>query len=594
MQSMAKALVCAMPRSLDGVCKALNLKDGKDKRGEALIKSLCIPIATGKRKGEFNWSLWEWLELIAYCQQDVIAEEGVSNALPSLTPREQKIWELDRDINLRGVKLDISMAKKCIGLAEANKTDLNEQFCEITGVERATMRAKAKAWMSEQLGFEVPDTKADTLQKIRATIDNEKVKKAITLMVAANQTSIGKYTTMLEQADPYDERVRGLLIYHGATTGRWTASGVQLHNLPKGKIEDLDMDSACVDIMQKELDALELLYGSPMTLLSAAIRGTLMAREGKMLLAADYNAIEARSLFWLAKDAAALNIFQSGVSIYIDMASELYGRQIDKKKDPSEYNFGKVAVLGLGYGMGYIAFFNHCRSNNITFSKKMCRRIMGADDYEFWTGWVLSKIKDDDIVNRIDEKPKDVIHELALMKYVVGVYRNRYPSVTNFWDALETAAIKAVKHTTKIFKVGNIAFRMQDKWLCCRLPSGRLLRYFDPKLKKVTTPWGEKKIAVHYMAVRKVWRQVSTYGGKIAENVTQGVARDVLCDALIRLDEALFWLILHVHDEGISEVDEAEAGQLMALCVKLMEQSEEWCKTLPVAVEAEIYKRYRK
>ena len=282
--------------------------------------------------------------------------------------------------------------------------------------------------------------------------------RIIQIVREVNKTSTSKYAKMLMCAAK-DGRAHDILMYHGANTGRWSGKGIQVQNLPKGDLSNIDQ--AVEDILEADLEWIEMMWGEPMAALAGALRGALIPSEGRDFMVADYSAIEARCVLWLADAQDALQVFYSGGDIYCDMASTIYGYEVNKKTHKKERQFGKQAILGLGYGMGYLKFFLTCRGYKITFSKEDVLRIMGAEKYaqylqkikrsmcmvkgETYTKKELAAARK--IVRQLEEEredPRAVIHELALMKYTVELYRRRYAAVKQMWEGPEEAAIKAV------------------------------------------------------------------------------------------------------------------------------------------------------
>lgn len=682
--SASRASACALPRDLEGAGKAMGLGTEKDKEGWRLMLKMSKPRKPRKaeieewmaKEGltgdyrrqkkkfiEANPPLWhedpadierQW----AYCKQDVKTEHALSQALPELSEKELKLWQLDQRTNERGAKFDRGFAEVALGLADKWKAVLNRELFEITGISRATQRQQVKDWLEENENLELPDTTADTLDwyldgKAEAS---DRALRVLEIVKQVNRTSIRKYTAALDKTDEDDWRARDLLMYHGANTGRWSGKGIQVQNFPRGTIED--MDAAVADIMEGDLDWLEACYGDVMELLSSALRGLLVPREGHDLIVADYSAIEARCVLWEADAQDALQVFRTGGDIYCDMATGIYGFEVNKKDHKDERQFGKQAILGLGYGMGFITFLLTCRRYKISFGLKQVQGIL-KDRFDKYNDWVnnylfperkegeeLKKFRNRERqaskVRRqlIDagENPKKIIHELALMKYTVDVYRQRYGAVKQMWADQEEAAISAIRQwqdnldavfdledefTQQCLKPrgdehfmedlrtpfgvawrdkidgpavrsGKIIWQVVGGFLCCTLPSGRKLRYRDPYLKVAKTSWGAMKEGIRYYTVITggKWARTSTYGGKIVENITQAVARDIMADAMLRMDGSIYIPLITVHDEQVSEVPTGQGD--VAEFEELMAEIEPWAEGCPVAAEGEIMARYRK
>lgn len=645
--SAAKASAASLPRDLDGACKAMRLPIVKDMVGNALMKKMCKPrkalkaeiVAWMEEKGlsgdyrklrakfdEDVGYLWHEKEedlyrLWDYCDTDVLAEEALSEAVPDLIQSELAVWQMDQIMNMRGAKFDLDLAEAALEMATLWKKRLNTELEVMTGISSGTKRADVKKWLLDNEDLDIPDTKADTLEwYIEREPISGRARRVMEITTDVNRTSTRKYQTMLDKAAKGDWRVRDLLMYHGAGTGRWSGKGVQVHNFPARDLIVKDFEEACAAIKSRNLDWCIALFGDVMKLLSHALRGAIISEQRRDLMVADYSAIEARCVLWEAGAKPALEVFLRGEDIYCDMATGIYGYKVIKGVHKAERQFGKQAILGLGYGMGFVTFLLTCRKYKIFFTKADVLRIMGAEQLEKYEGWVRNYLCLDAAPISMDpeqarkyankrrqaaktrrrlvdarEDPAKIVHELALMKYTVDVYRNRYGEVKQLWKDQEAAAIQAVQ-TGKCVKSGVVSWYVEDGWLNCELPSGRCMRYRDPEIKLMATSWGEKKPALRYMSVNGVtrkWERTATYGGKIVENITQAIARDIMANAMMLAHEGgIYDTTMSVHDELICEVDENE-GSLEDF-EELMSSIPPWAYGCPITAEAERYKRYRK
>lgn len=379
-----------------------------------------------------------------------------------------------------------------------------------------------------------------------------KARRGLELMQALGKSSTAKYETMQAWLCE-DNRVHGGILYHGASTGRWTGKGVQPHNFPKGTIKSFDMEEAWLILKEGTREEIQIVYGSVMNALSAALRGAIVPSPGHELFVADYAAIEARVLLWLAGDEGALDIFRRGDDIYLDMASSIYGYACNKKDHGSERQLGKVAILGLGYQMGASKFVDTALTYGITLT----------DDFA---------------------------------RVVVDTYRSKYWRVKQMWTDQEEAAIKAVHHPYTEVHCGLITWFSEPGFLYGELPSGRYLAYPNPEVRMRTMPWGGVKEALTYMGIdtyTRQWKRQVTYGGMIVENITQAVARDLMAQAMLRCEQSgTYQTLMSVHDEliaqapiGVGDVHEFEA--LMAECPP-------WAEGCPVTAEGWKGARYRK
>jgi DNA polymerase len=611
--SAAKAAAYSLPRGLDDLTGALGVAVRKDLEGAKVMKKMAKPrkplvadvkkwllanspeyrslskpeLKTVKIKSfveavdtavEVTWLVDDvfqevrhfrlplyWHEsaalldaLCAYCRVDVLAEEASSERLRDLSPKETEVYLMDQAINERGMQLDREGIEAALHVVGERNRELNAELVEITGgyVEKATQRAKMMNWFSGE-GVLLSDTQGTTIDSWLKRQDLEyKVRRCLELVRALGRSSTAKFIAAQDWAAPATWRVHGGLLYHGASTGRWTGKGLQPHNFPRGAIKNMAMAWDC--IKTRDPAYMEMMYGDAMTLLSHSLRGMIVASPGKRLMVADYAAIEARVVFWLAYDEDALRVFRENKCIYMEMATEIYGRLIhDKEAQAEERQMGKQAVLGLGFQMGAAKF-----------QKTL------AEKY-------------------------GIFIELEFAQKIVDAYRAKFWRVKKMWWDQEAAAIAATKTPGRTVKCGRVAWRMMDGFLHCRLPSGRLLGYADPVVVKKATPWGEKRDCLTFMGVdpyTKKWRRQETYGGTLVENITQATARDLMADAMLRFHRSgVYDVILSVHDELIAECDESMGTkEHVKVFEGLMAETEEWADGLPVKAEGWTGPRYKK
>ncbi len=626
--SAAKASAAALPRKLATACEVLQLPVQKSKDGHRLMLKMSKP----RKPRKAEKALWQeehgdepmpllWHEeeedlyrLWNYCGQDVLAEEGLSDFVRDLSDHELRVWQVDQRINQRGVRVDVDLCRAALKMAETWKARLNEELFQMTGVERGSMRQRIKDWLGRQEELVLPDTTGDTLERYITNEDiSGRARRVCEIVLDVNRTSTRKYQTMLNMADPEDWRVRDIIRYCGAErTGRWAGSGIQVHNFPARDLIVEDMDEAARDIKSGDVDWCEVMYGDVMKLLSHALRGAIVPTPGRKFAIADYAAIEARVILWLAGAEDALQVFYRGEDIYCDMAAGIYGREIVKGRDIPERQFGKQSILGLGFGMGYITFLLTCRKYDIKFTREQVLSILGQEGLIKYERWVRSKLLigssgGEDANTRREagrnlhrladahEEPRRIVHELALMKYTVDVYRARYPEVKELWSALEDAAIRAVR-TGEPQECGKVTWFTEGRFLYCRLPSGRLMSYLDPRVKSKMTPWGETRPHLSYTGPHPTTKRptrIGTYGGKLAENVTQATARDAMADATVNAeDDDTYDPVMSVHDELISEVDEGLEDR--KVYERLMSDVRPWAKGCPITAEAGFSYRYKK
>lgn len=548
---MAKALARALPRNLLDCGKALNADPIKDEKGKRVMLKLCKP----NSKGEWNEDPEDFQKLYDYCMDDVAAETAVDQLLPDLIPSEQTIWFLDQLINQRGIYVDTDAIKKALEYVEVFSEDLNDVVWDASGgnLDSVTRRMATLEWCQQQ-GVNIKSyTKSTVGETLRQNIPDN-VRTVLEAKLQLGKTSVQKYQAM---ANSMDESgcIRDLLIYHGASTGRWAGKLIQLHNLPKGSIDDVE--TAVTLLKNEALSDFKLFYPDVMGTLSSCIRGMIVAAQGQDLLVADYSAIEARVVMWLADEQFGLNQFREydqgkGEEPYAIMSKLIYNDEVVTK---ARRQLGKASVLGCGFGMGPDKFLATCSS------------------------WGIP----------IDE---------SLAKKAVETYRQTYRGVQRLWYNQENAAMSCVSQQQD-FDCGKIRWHLDNDVLLARLPSGRSLAYNNPTIDYVDTPWGERKLALHFMGLMKVqgttstkWVRQHTYGGKLVENLTQAVARDILAAAMLRAEIKLYPVAFSVHDEIIAQVPEG-MGSLEEFEQILCERPA-WALDCPIVAHGFKTKRYRK
>jgi len=507
--------------------------------------------------------------LFLYCRNDVLAEEAFSRQLWDLNETETEMYLLDQCMNERGFMLDGEGVEAALSLIDGEFSTLNTELCELTDgtVTKATQRDAMIEWL-ESLGLDLPNTKKETIE---AYLDPEYLKfnpmdpaalRGMEIMKQIGKSSTAKYVKMRGWSCS-DGRARGGLLYHGAGTGRWSGSGIQPHNFPKGA--PWFKDQELLWALLKTRNAMRIvneapkdkkgnpLYTTVMDALSQGLRGAIVPGVGKCLYVADYAAIEARVLLWLAGEEEALEIFRRGEDIYLDMATAIYGYLCnDKELHAKERNLGKPAVLGLGYQMGAAKFVATAAMYGV-----------------------------------------EITEEFA--KVVVEAYRAKYWRVKQMWRDIEDSAIMAV-HTGQRIQCGYVAWFVEEGFLYCELPSGRYLAYPDPQIRQTMTSWGAVRDQLTFMGIgtySKKWSRQSTYGGSLVENITQAVARDLMAEATLRLERGgVYEPILTVHDEIIAEAIIGTGN--VKVFEALMAECPDWADGCPVAAEGWTGMRYRK
>lgn len=592
--TMARALMCGLPASLEGLALALKLPFKKDLDGRAALMKICKP----SKDGVWNEDPALYERVYKYNALDVEVEREADKSLPELPPEERRVFERDLIINRRGILIDLGACRQGVEIAGKLTDDLNVDLRRLTkgAVSAASRVQELKRWVASQ-GVKIPtvvkidkDTNEET---IKETLDVEAVKDlvkdpntpkhvvdAIRIRQQVGKSSVSKFKAMLLCACA-DGRVRGTFQYHGSHTGRFAGRLIQPQNFPQGLVDD--EQEAAIELLKEGAGWFKAHYdGRSMQTLSDILRGMLVPASGKLFLGADFNAIECRVLNWLAGEVWVLACFARGESPYVRMAEGIYEKQgITKKGNPREYDIGKRSELGCGFGLGWLRF----QSNVYTETSKRGEGVQLSDE---------------------------------LSQKAVRVYRDSHPAVIRFWYETEGAAVRAVQNPGQISltAAGRVAWAMSAdrRFLCCKLPSGRLLRYFRPTVVQGKNKKGEPKLELRYWtaagegALRTDCNgflgEYRTWGGELVENVVQAVARDLMVCGLNNVEAAGYPIVLHAHDELLAEIDEARGvlhanglvapKDLIANFAALMCKAPTWSQGCPIAAEGFIGRRYRK
>jgi len=569
----AAAAAIQLPAGLAELGSILKLKQVKQEEGKRLINLLSLPkdnipggFYTPADKPEDFKLLYE------YCLQDIRTEVELAFRLPPMTAKELKIWQLDLKVNSRGLYCDTDLIDSAIALAEPIAAKASEVLSEATGgaVTSATGRKEYEQFFKSE-GVDCYVTKKgvkkfsldkDKLKRLRASgKTTPAVDKLLTLRDQYNTASVAKFKAFKGRL--VNSRARDYLRYAGAHTRRWTSQGIQLHNMPRGFTEDITELKALIDVVKlRDLETLELMVGTegaPRALVDC-IRPAIKAAPGNVFICSDYSSIEARVVNWLAEDTEFLNNFTEGVDIYKLLASKIYSKPISDI-NKTERALGKQGELGLGYGMG---------------AKTFRERVFTA------TGIKL---------------------ELPEAQDIVDVYRETHVKIKSLWYNLEEAAKQAVK-TGGTATAGKVTFdNTEPSVLKANLPGGGYINYWLPKLVKrhvaqldselEQLEYGFNTFEVEDSEGCISEQRASLYGGKLTENITQSIARDLLAEAMLRLDRAGFNIVLHVHDEIVAEEPESRADSL-PLFNSIMSKVPSWAAGLPLAVEGWVGDIYHK
>lgn len=550
----SKAATHALPRSLGKCANALHLKEEKDETGKRVMMSLSKP----KKPSKKDPSMWnndvdKFETLYNYCEQDVIVESAIDKALPNLQPMEREIWKLDQEINNRGIRIDTEALDKAISFTNAFKDRLNIELQELTKgrVTKATEVKRLTEYLHDFVDKkDLPSLGAADVTEFLKNNADKNVNRILEIRQQAGKSSTKKLERM-KLCMSSDNKVRDILVYHGASTGRWAGAGIQVQNFPRGN-KDYDIEKVLEAIKSHDLEGFMVLYPNVIDAISASLRGFLIADEGKDFIAADFSAIEARVVFFLAGAERGLKAFREGADIYCDFASEIYKRPITKK-DKDERQLGKTGVLGCGFQMGPDRF------------KAQVKTLTGLD----------------------------ISRDMAQL--IVQAYRTTYPEVAGFWYLQERSAVQAVREAGKTITAGPVKWKVQNGFLYCKLPSGRCLAYAEPQVKPIETKWGEVKDQITFMAVNpttKNWERQHSYGGALTENIVQATARDLMAYGMLNLEKHGYQIRMTVHDEVIACVDEGFGS--VEEFERILSTTPDWATGCPVKAEGWRGKRYRK
>lgn len=466
------------------------------------------------------------------------------------SPFDRAVWELDRKINETGVPVDVELCKYAMALYDEEVKKDKEVLKLITGLDNPVSNSQFGTWIRGKFP-DAPDVRQDTLRSLMEQTSDELVKKAIRLKLGVARTPLKKYQKLIDTTCK-DGRVKNSLIIYAAATGRWAGSIINMQNMPRPDKAIEGIENEIVNTLLQIGYLPDYIVSDKIGALSSCIRSAICAPEGHQLTSVDFSAVEARGLAWLAGQHDVLNVFRTTGKIYEHTAGKIYNVPPDQIGPKSEERFiGKVATLALGYQGGHRAF-------------QQMARVYGKE------------VEDD------------------RAKQIVAEFRESNKQIVSFWYKLNEAALHATHANGKVYEAGPVAFMRKGQFLIMRLPSGRKIYYFRPKL----VPGKYGQTTVRYLGrstQTKKFCEQDLYGGKLADHVTQGTCRDVMAEAMLRLDRAGFKIILTVHDEILCEVkdEDIEVGKLHQI-KELMKQPPEWAKDLPIDVDGYAARRYRK
>lgn len=539
----------ALPLSLADVGSVLGLERQKMTEGKELIKYFCVPCKPTKSNGNRTRNrpchdINKWETFKKYCMRDVDVERQIADKLKMypISDEEHRLYVLDQIINDRGVLVDSELAEQAVKLNSIQTAVAVEQAYMITGLENPNSVTQLKQWLKEN-GVEIESLSKKAVKSLADETDGD-VSEMLKLRLLMAKTSVKKYEAVIRSVCS-DNRVHGMMRFCGANrTGRWSGNILQPQNLPQNHLPDLTLAR---DIVKDgDFEMLDMMFGNVPNVLSELIRTVLIPKPNHRFIVADFSAIEARVLAWIAGEQWRIDTFRNGGDIYCASASKMFKVPVEKHGVNGELRQkGKISELACGYG------------GSVGALKNMGAVEMGVQENE--------------------------------LQGLINDWRNANPHIVRFWYEVGNAAMKATKEKTTV-PLGKLVFAYERGILFIRLPSGRRLSYIKPRIG--TNRFGGDSITYMGINSAKKWDRLETFGGKLTENIVQGTARDLLANALINAANAGYDTVFHVHDEIICEVPNGY-GSVDELC-KLMCIKPEWADGLPLNADGFEYEYYKK
>lgn len=544
-----QSAMLALPLSLDGVGEVLNIQRKKLKEGTDLVRFFSMPCKATKVNGGRTRNFpsdepEKWERFKDYCIRDVEAEREIRYKIRNypIPDSEMRLYQMDQEINDRGILVDRELVENAVLCDTQYKKAVTAKAYELTGLENPNSPVQIKGWLNEH-GMKVESLNKKAVVSMIADADGE-VLEVLKLRLLMAKTSVKKYEA-IERSVCEDGRCHGLLQFYGANrTGRWAGRLVQVQNLPQNHITDLELARHLVK--KQQFNLIDLLYDSTPGVLSELIRTAFIPKPGTRFIVADFAAIEARVLAWFSGEQWRLQTFAEGGDIYCASASQMFGVPVIKHGENGHLRQkGKIAELALGYG------------GSVGALTSMGALEMGMEEEE--------------------------------LQPLVNQWRSSNPHITNFWWDVDTAAMKAVKERTSV-ALGNLSFAYRSGILFITLPSGRSLSYIKPRLTQ--NRFGRESLTYEGVGENKKWMRIETYGPKLVENIVQATARDLLALAMLRLRDAGFEIVMHIHDEAVLEVPEG-VSSVEEIC-EIMAVAPEWAVGLPLRADGYECSFYKK
>ena len=539
--SMVLSAYVGLPLSLEAVGSVLNLPYQKLKEGKSLIKYFCCPNKENKRNLPTDDKL-KWEIFKEYNKRDVLVEMEIQKRLKkyNLPDSEWENYYLDQIINDRGIMIDKDFVREALICDEKYKKNVKEKLKNLTQIENPHSIVEMKNYLKKQ-NLSLLSLDKKYLREVLPNL-NEDVKEVLKLRQELCKSSVKKYVAM-ENVMGKDKRAKGLIQFYGTKTGRYAGRLIQVQNLPKNYLSDLEVARDLVKCGHGE--NLDFLYDSVEDVLSQLIRTAFIPKEGCEFIVADFSAIEARVLSWLSKEKWRMEVFEKGGDIYCESASKMFKVKVEKNGENSHLrDKGKIAELALGYGGSVGAL-----------------KAMGATSF----------LKEEELQS------------------LVNAWRNANPHITYLWYEVDKIIKKVIINKVPM-KLYNLQFIYENNMLFILLPSKRKLCYRNPKI--ATNKFNKSSIVYEGVNSNKKWAQIESYGAKFVENIVQAIARDLLCEAIKNLHNKNFRVVLHVHDEVVVEVEKNKSS-VEEIC-NLMTISPPWAKDLSLKAEGYKCEFYRK
>lgn len=557
-----KAAYCGLPLSLDGVSKALNLTDKKLDTGKALIKYFSCPCKATRINGmrtrnypEHAPEKWEMYK--EYNKYDVLAEREIffkleRHIIPDI---EREMYVLDQNINDRGILVDMELAESAIAVDNAYTALLTQQAQQLTGLENPNSPVQIRQWIEKQTGCAVLSLSKETMPDLlKEFSDYPDVIELLNIRKKLSKTSIKKYYAMLNCAMK-DHRVRGTFQFYGANrTGRWAGRLLQLQNLSKNHISHIEVPREL--IRARDWESIEMMYDDVADILSQLVRTALIAAPGKVFSVADFSAIEARVISWLANEKWRMDVFRGDGKIYEVTGAKMFNVPISSiTKGSVLRDKSKISELALGY------------EGSLGALRRMGGERMGLSDTE--------------------------------MMSLVRKWRMANPAIVEMWKEIDEASKEAVRYQRPVScTCRNIIFDCDGEFMTIQLPSGRKLYYYGPRFKdkKIGRSTMPSRVLCYQGVVQetKQWGEIDTYGGKLTENIVQAIARDLLGSSMLQLEAEGYHPVCHIHDECLVEVPEENAQAYYEEMARIMGTPPEWASDLPLRADGYVTPFYLK